>query len=122
MGASYSLHTAYRTHQQLAGCFAIAPFLFNDSLVYEALKVHQSPAAGTLPKLLVMHGGNDKLLHHEWGLYAFRKLTMLGVTGEFHTLHGVQHEVRRSQLLYIEQWARNLLRPSADTSLIHHKL
>lgn len=117
MGAAYSLHVAYRTHLQLGGCFAIAPFLFNDSVVYESLKYNQLEAE-SFPKLLVMHGDNDEVLYHEWGLYAFQKLRHLGVSGEFHTLQGVKHELRRSQLLYIEQWARQLL-PPQDMYLIH---
>lgn len=116
-GGSYSLHVAYRTHLQLGGCFAIAPFLFNDSIVYESLKANQS-STPRFPKLLVIHGDDDEVMHYEWGCYVYRKLTQLGVSGEFHTSHGVKHEARCSQLLYIEQWARSVL-PPLDTSFIH---
>lgn len=112
MGSSYALHVAYRTHPQLAGVFSFSPFLNYDSEVYTSLADRRSlPANGDLPKLLCIHGDDDDLMLYETGVYVFRELTRLGVSGEFHTMPGVKHEIRLTHLKRLEQWARHLLPP-----------
>lgn len=120
LGGHYSLHVAYRTHPQIAGIFTMAPFLNNDSVIYEILAARQQSSVTTadLPQLLCIHGYDDDLILHEYGVHSFRELTRLGVRGEFHTMRGAKHDIQMWHLLKVEKWARELLPALAD-DLVH---
>lgn len=120
MGGHYSTHLAYSSLTQIAGVFVFSTFINFDSPVYDHLADIQSSSTTHLPNLLWIHGDDDDLLLHEWGVYCFKELTRLGVRGEFHTMNGSKHEIRMAELLKLEEWARKLLLPLADDLL--HKL
>lgn len=112
MGAIYALHVAYRTHPEVGGVFALSPYLAYDSSVYESLEANQSAFyPHRPPKLLLLHGLDDDVVPHYWCTYMYRELIRLGVPIDFQSLKGIRHEIRMSELLKLEQWARELLPP-----------
>lgn len=113
MGAIYALHVAYRTHLQIGAVFALSPYMAYDSAVYDSLELNQSTKSQTPPQLLMMHGEDDDVVQYKWCSYMHRELTRLGVPIDFQTLKGIRHEIRMSELLKVEQWARELLPPLA---------
>lgn len=110
MGAIYALHVGYRTHPQVRGVFALSPYLAYDSDVYEALEANQSPTTQP-PPLILLHGEDDDVVPLKWSSYVVSELSRLGVPIEFLTLKGIRHEIRMSELLKIEEWAREMLPP-----------
>lgn len=121
MGAIYALHVGYRTHPHVGGVFALSPYMAYDSDVYESLEAHP-PATTPRPKLLLLHGEDDDVVPFAWCTYVYRELTRLGVPIEFRSLKGIRHEIRLSELLKIEQWARELLPPLATDGVVVCKL
>lgn len=115
MGGCISMHMAYHIHRQLAGVFAFSTYLSYDSVIFDSL---QDLKSVHLPKLLMIHGDKDELLLYKWGQIAFSELTRLGVHGEFLTLKDVKHEMKTSELLYLEKWIYNVL-PPFETDLVH---
>jgi phospholipase/carboxylesterase len=47
----------------------------------------------------------------EWGKRTFDKLTQCGVVGEFVPIKNTLHELKRSELLELEKWLKDLLPP-----------
>lgn len=117
MGGCIALHLAYHLFTELAGVFAFSTYLSYDSVVFDSLSSRDTCDAH-LPKLLMIHGDKDELLLYKWGQIAFRELTRLGVHGEFLTLKDVKHEMKTSQLLYLEKWINNIL-PPLETDITH---
>lgn len=56
-----------------------------------------------------MYGDDDETIPYQWSEYVNRELTRLGVRIECLATKDKRHEFRMSQLLKIEQWARELL-------------
>lgn len=103
MGGALALHTAYHLNTELGGVFACSAFLNRDSIVYESLKNRTKPGT-PLPELVMWHGARDTLVPIEWGQETLQELTKLGVSGELSPLKGTLHELKKTELLDLQEW------------------
>ncbi|XP_075145769.1 lysophospholipase-like protein 1 isoform X2 [Haematobia irritans] len=103
MGGALAMHTGYHLNTELAGVFACSSFLNFDSIVYDTLKSSSKPKEN-LPELLMFHGNRDTLVPIEWGRDSFNKLQAMGVKGKFIPLKHTLHELKKQEMLDIEQW------------------
>ncbi|XP_037950462.1 lysophospholipase-like protein 1 [Teleopsis dalmanni] len=112
MGGALAIHTAFHLNTNLAGVFACSSFLNKDSIVFDSLKNRTKPDA-VLPELLQFHGSRDRLVPMEWGEESFKTLTNLGVKGKFTPLSNVMHELKKRELLDIQQFILEKLPPQS---------
>lgn len=110
MGGALAMHAGYHLNTQLGGVFACSSFLNRESIVYESLK-NKSQENTILPELKMFHGGRDTLVPIEWGQESFEKLTNLGVKGTFTPLKHTLHELKKQELLDLEEWILQKLPP-----------
>ncbi|KAM7360318.1 lysophospholipase-like protein 1 [Cochliomyia hominivorax] len=109
MGGALAMHAGYHLNTQLGGVFACSSFLNRESIVYETLK--NKSQKDNLPELKMFHGGRDTLVPIEWGQESFNKLSELGVKGTFTPLKHTLHELKKQELLDLEQWILQKLPP-----------
>lgn len=107
MGGALAMHTGYHLNTDLGGVFACSSFLNHDSIVYDSLKTPKS----TLPELRMFHGDKDTLVPMEWGQQSFKKLEQLGVKGTFTPLKNTMHELKKRELVDIQEWILAKLPP-----------
>ncbi|KAF5914040.1 hypothetical protein HPG69_010199 [Diceros bicornis minor] len=100
MGGCMAMHLAYRSHQDVAGVFALSSFLNKTSAVYQALQ----KSDGVLPELFQCHGTADELVLHSWGEETNSMLKSLGVSTKFHSFPGVYHELSKAELEKLKSW------------------
>ncbi|XP_053950175.1 lysophospholipase-like protein 1 [Anastrepha ludens] len=115
MGGALALHTGFHLNTDLAGVFACSSFLNSDSIVYESL----SQKLGTeflLPEMRMYHGDRDTLVPLEWGKGTYEKLIQLGAKGNFISLDNTLHELKKRQLLDIQEWILKKLPPLESES------
>ncbi|XP_013118494.2 lysophospholipase-like protein 1 [Stomoxys calcitrans] len=103
MGGALAMHVGYHLHNNLAGIFACSSFLNHDSIVYDSLKKRVNTETD-LPELQMFHGGRDSLVPIQWGQDSFDKLKSLGVKGTFIPLKNTLHELKKQEMLDIEEW------------------
>lgn len=115
MGGALALHTAYHLNTDVGGVFACSAFLNRDSIVYESLKNRTKPG-NPLPELIMWHGGRDTLVPIEWGQETLQELTKLGVSGELFPLKGTLHELKKRELLDLQEWILKKLPPTVTPS------
>lgn len=113
MGGALAMHTALHLNTDLAGVFACSSFLNRDSIVYDSLANRTKPDTA-LPELRMYHGDRDTLVPLEWGKESYDKLTSLGVKGEFTTLANTLHELKKKELLSLQEWILSKLPPTAS--------
>uniref|UniRef100_A0A1B6DM39 palmitoyl-protein hydrolase n=1 Tax=Clastoptera arizonana TaxID=38151 RepID=A0A1B6DM39_9HEMI len=117
MGGAMALHVIYRYCPQLAGVFTLSSFLNYDSLVYDDLKTRRSLAIdNTLPPLFSCHGDCDDLVSFEDGKGTFDNLLANGVSGEFHTIKGIGHEIQKFEIDKLRNWILSRLENNEDLS------
>uniref|UniRef100_A0A1L8DYZ4 palmitoyl-protein hydrolase n=1 Tax=Nyssomyia neivai TaxID=330878 RepID=A0A1L8DYZ4_9DIPT len=116
MGGALALHTGYHVNQGLAGVFAISSFLNKGSIVYDSLANPSSTTPKVLPPLLMFHGERDTLVPLKWGNESFRNLQELGVKGTFIPVRNTMHELKKSELLQLQEWILTIL-PPIETDL-----
>lgn len=58
----------------------------------------------------------DTLVPMAWGKQTFDELTKRGVKGEFIPIRNTLHELKKSELLDVENWLREIL-PPLETDL-----
>uniref|UniRef100_A0A1A9ZM90 palmitoyl-protein hydrolase n=1 Tax=Glossina pallidipes TaxID=7398 RepID=A0A1A9ZM90_GLOPL len=112
MGGALALHSGYHLNTDLGGVFACSSFLNHDSIVYESLRNRTTPGT-PLPELLMFHGDRDNLVPSEWGKESFDNLVKLGVEGSFNILPNTLHELKKRELLDIQEWILTKL-PALD--------
>ncbi|XP_045187420.2 lysophospholipase-like protein 1 isoform X2 [Mercenaria mercenaria] len=100
MGGGMALQLGYRYLREVAGVFAMSSFLGKQSLVYQALQSDARP----VPPLFQSHGEEDSLVMYPWGQDTFKRLTELGVKGQFHSVPGVYHDLDKQTLLKLCDW------------------
>lgn len=110
MGGALAMHAGYHLNTELGGVFACSSFLNHDSIVYDSLKNRTKPET-ELPELRMFHGDRDTLVPLEWGQESFQKLSQLGVTGTFTPLTNTLHELKKRELLDIQDWILAKLPP-----------
>ncbi|XP_055847557.1 lysophospholipase-like protein 1 [Episyrphus balteatus] len=110
MGGALALHTAYHLNTDLAGVFACSSFLNRDSIVYDSLKNRTKPGTD-LPELKMFHGSRDLMVPSSWGQESYDELTKLGVKGQFSLLQNTLHELKKRELLDIQEWISVKLPP-----------
>ncbi|XP_055903048.1 lysophospholipase-like protein 1 [Eupeodes corollae] len=113
MGGALALHTAYHLNTDLAGVFACSSFLNRDSIVYDSLK-NRTKSGTDLPELKMFHGSRDSLVPLKWGEESFEELTKLEVKGEFSVLKNTLHELKKREILDIQDWISTKLPPLAN--------
>ncbi|XP_052220459.1 lysophospholipase-like protein 1 isoform X2 [Dreissena polymorpha] len=86
MGGGMALQLGYKYLRGLAGVFALSSFLSQESLVYKS------------------HGEQDTLVAYSWGRDTYKRLTSLGVQGEFHSVPDLLHELDRQTLNRLCDW------------------
>ncbi|XP_049625497.1 lysophospholipase-like protein 1 [Suncus etruscus] len=111
MGGCMAMHLAYRSHQDVAGVFALSSFLNKDSAVYQDLQKVDS----ALPELFQCHGTSDELVLHSWGEETNSMLKSLGVNTKFQSLPGVYHELNRTELEHLRSWILTKLPGEVET-------
>ncbi|XP_066236320.1 lysophospholipase-like protein 1 [Saccopteryx leptura] len=104
MGGCMAMHLAYRSHQDMAGVFALSSFLNKTSAVYQALQQRGGSGSGELPELFQCHGTADQLVLHAWGQETNLKLRSLGVSAQFHSVPGLFHELTAWELELLRSW------------------
>ena len=110
MGGALALHTAYHINTEIAGVFACSAFLNRESIVYESL-VNRTKLENPLPELIMFHGERDDLVPIDWGEETFNNLKNVGVKGEFYTLKNTLHELKKGELLQLQEWLTQKLPP-----------
>lgn len=111
MGGCMALHMAYRFFPQVAGVFTLSSFLHFDSAVYEALRKRKEDGINTpLPPLCSFHGNFDQLVYLNWGKKMFKRLTKLGVQGNFYEVKGMTHEMKKTELLMLYDWIEKIVK------------
>ncbi|KAG5675038.1 hypothetical protein PVAND_004977 [Polypedilum vanderplanki] len=104
-----AMHTGYHLNTNLAGVFALSSFLNRESIVYESLDHHDSSVP--LPPLKMFHGERDNLVPIEWARRTFNELKKRCITGDFTSLPNTLHELKKSEMLSIEKWLKEILPP-----------
>lgn len=120
MGGAMALHSAYHLRPELRACFALSSFLNDGSIVYDSLRSAESKPS-TSADLLMFHGDRDDLVQLDWGRKTFEALRQLGVRGEFVVTKNTLHELKRAQMLRLQEWIGALL-PPAEQPLLANKL
>lgn len=116
MGGAMALHMGYRFFPQVAGVFALSSFLNFDSAVYEALRKRKEEGINTpLPPLCCFHGDCDQLVYSDWGKKTFKRLTNLGVQGNFYVVKGMTHEMKKTELVMLYDWIESLVKDESLT-------
>ncbi|XP_045674316.1 lysophospholipase-like protein 1 [Phyllostomus hastatus] len=100
MGGCMAMHLAYRSHQDVAGVFALSSFLNKTSAVYQALQARE----GALPELFQCHGTTDQLVLPSWGAETSATLRSLGVRVDYHSFPGLLHELSPGELERLRSW------------------
>lgn len=111
MGGALAMHIGYHLNRQLAGVFACSSFVNRDSVVYETLQSIRDTGDELLPELHMFHGTNDQLVPLKWGEESYRKLVQFGVKGNFTVLPDTEHELKRQELLSINEFILSKLPP-----------
>lgn len=110
MGGALAMHVGFRFLPQVAGVFALSSFLSYTSSIYELPK-----QSSGMPSLLMCHGDRDTLVPHQWGEHTFKTLTTeYGVKGQFHTIPNALHELKKKEILLLQEWLNKQLPPLAD--------
>ncbi|XP_037828557.1 lysophospholipase-like protein 1 [Lucilia sericata] len=110
MGGALAMHAGYHLNNKLGGVFACSSFLNRNSIVYESLK-NSSKDNNVLPELKMFHGGRDTLVPIEWGKESFDNLSKLEVKGTFTPLKNTLHELKKQELLDLQEWILQKLPP-----------
>lgn len=111
MGGALAMHIGYHLNRQLAGVFACSSFVNRDSVVYETLQSIRDTGDELLPELHMFHGTNDQLVPLKWSEESYRKLVQFGVKGNFTVLPDTEHELKRQELLSINEFILSKLPP-----------
>ncbi|KAJ9591569.1 hypothetical protein L9F63_001923 [Diploptera punctata] len=107
MGGALAMHIGFRHMPRIAGIFALSSFLSYTSSIYKLPK-----PSSELPPLLMCHGNRDDLVPYEWGEQTFKTLTtQFGVKGEFQTIPNALHELKRKEILLLQEWLNKQLPP-----------
>lgn len=110
MGGALAIHAGYHLNTDLAGVFACSSFLNRDSIVYDSLKNRTKPGT-VLPDLKMFHGERDTLVPMEWGKESFNQLVTLGIKADFTPISNTLHELKKRELLDIQEWVQYKLPP-----------
>ncbi|GAB0087817.1 lysophospholipase-like protein 1 [Sergentomyia squamirostris] len=110
MGGALAMHTGFHINQSLAGVFAMSSFLNKGSIVYDSLKNRKNPEA-SLPQFLMFHGERDMMVPLSSGKETFDNLIQLGVKGNFVPVRNTLHEIKKSELLQLQEWLLSVLPP-----------
>uniref|UniRef100_A0A7G3AND7 palmitoyl-protein hydrolase n=2 Tax=Lutzomyia longipalpis TaxID=7200 RepID=A0A7G3AND7_LUTLO len=111
MGGTLAMHTGFHINQALAGVFVISSFLNRGSIVYDSLANPSSKTAKQLPQFLMFHGERDTLVPIKWGMETFNNLQDLNVKGNFVPVRNTMHELKKSELLQLQEWILSVLPP-----------
>ena len=105
MGGALAMHIGLRHLPNVAGIFALSSFLSYTSSIYRLPKQPNG-----FPPLLMCHGDRDTLVPHEWGEHTYKTLTtQLGVKGEFHTITNALHELKKKEIIKLQEWLNKQL-------------
>lgn len=106
MGGALALHTAYRFTPGLGGVFTMSSFLNDDTIMYKEIKSLNTP-------LYMFHGDRDTLVPLTWGESTYKKLTDMGVQGNFNIVKNTLHELKHGELTDLFNWIEHKL-PAVD--------
>mmetsp|Transcript_76248 Transcript_76248/g.205683 ORF Transcript_76248/g.205683 Transcript_76248/m.205683 type:complete len:122 (+) Transcript_76248:221-586(+) len=107
MGGGIALQLALRHPEALGAAFALSSFMCDDAAVYRRLE--DASSAGTMPKLLMMHGEADVFIKLAWGRNTAERLKGLGLPIEFVPLPGLNHELSRKEISFVRKWLCDVL-------------
>lgn len=113
MGGALAMHAGYHLNTDLCGVFACSSFLNKDSIVYESLR-HRTNPDNLLPELRMFHGDRDTLVPLSWGQHTFELLKDMGVKGTLTPLSNTLHELKKRELLDVQEWILAKLPPLDD--------
>lgn len=121
MGGALAFHVAYHLRPEIRASFALSSFLNDESIVNGSLAA--AGRAGTKhADLLMFHGDRDTMVHLDWGRKTFDALRKYGINGEFVVTRNAMHELKKSQMLRLQEWIGKLLPPTSEQSLLTNKL
>lgn len=121
MGGALALHTGYHLNTAIAGVFACSSFLNRESVIYDSLNNQTNPNS-ELPELLMFHGERDNLVPIAWGEETFSNLKSLGINGNFVRLTNTFHELKKRELLILNNWIQKKLPGNITTDNMQNKL
>lgn len=61
-------------------------------------------AKGQIPPVLFCHGEGDQLIDLSWGQNMYKRLTQLGVVGNFHKMTNLDHSINATELRLVKSW------------------
>lgn len=110
MGGALALHSGLHINQELGGIFTCSSFLNRGSIVYDSIR-NKTTNKETLPEVLMFHGERDSVVPIEWGRETQDGLKCVGIKTEFIPIKNTMHELKKSELLKLQEWIGQQLPP-----------